>query len=82
MQAYTTRKKGAIRRNADRAQHQTRGEDTDADEVPPPVPTLPDDYDPFTPEQQDTVTAYTEAFHHYSRALQYALTKVTKGEPH
>eukprot|EP00971_Amphidinium_carterae_P107594 2130790-Amphidinium_carterae.1 len=25
---------------------------------------------------------FTEAFNHYSRALQYTLTKVTKGEPY
>eukprot|EP00971_Amphidinium_carterae_P318696 6334712-Amphidinium_carterae.1 len=48
----------------------------------PPVPTLPDDYDPFTADQRTKMSEYTEAFHYHSRALQYTLTKVTKGEPH
>eukprot|EP00971_Amphidinium_carterae_P147633 2926253-Amphidinium_carterae.1 len=38
-------------------------------------------FEAFTPEQQDTVTKYTDAFH-CSRALQYTLTKVTKGDPY
>eukprot|EP00971_Amphidinium_carterae_P263423 5226404-Amphidinium_carterae.1 len=59
MQAYTTSNKGAIKRNAETTQHRARGKTTDADEVIPPVPSLPDDYDPFTPEQRDTTTAYT-----------------------
>eukprot|EP00971_Amphidinium_carterae_P242620 4817293-Amphidinium_carterae.1 len=28
------------------------------------------------------IDEFTEAFHHYSKALQYTLTKVTKGEPY
>eukprot|EP00971_Amphidinium_carterae_P313321 6226820-Amphidinium_carterae.1 len=82
LQEHTAANAGAVRRNADRAGHRAGGETTDADEVLPPVPTLPDDYDPFTPDQREIITANTEAFHHCSRALQYTLTKVTKGEPH
>eukprot|EP00971_Amphidinium_carterae_P193499 3839733-Amphidinium_carterae.1 len=49
MQAYTTRNEPIIRRNAERQQHRAEGGQTNADEpVPPAVPTLPDDYDPFT----------------------------------
>eukprot|EP00971_Amphidinium_carterae_P034775 684572-Amphidinium_carterae.2 len=82
MQDNATANGGIVRRNAARAQRQVQVETVEAEEVMPPVPTLPDDYDPFTPEQREITTAYTEAFHHYSRALQYTLTKVTKGEPH
>eukprot|EP00971_Amphidinium_carterae_P287486 5706516-Amphidinium_carterae.1 len=82
MQAYTTRNEPIIRRNAERQQHRAEGGQTDADEQLPPVPTLPDGYDPFTAEQRAPIAAYTEAFKDYSRALQYTLTKVTKNEPH
>eukprot|EP00971_Amphidinium_carterae_P141264 2799001-Amphidinium_carterae.2 len=60
MQEYTTNNAGAVRRNAERATHRAQGETTDADEVLPPLPTLEADYDPFTPEQRETITAYTE----------------------
>eukprot|EP00971_Amphidinium_carterae_P236610 4696022-Amphidinium_carterae.2 len=84
MQDYTTAKGGIVRRNAAKTQRRAQGETVEADEVMPPVPTLPDDYDPFTPDQREIIAAYTEAFkfHQYSRALQYTLTKVMKGKPH
>eukprot|EP00971_Amphidinium_carterae_P349790 6491226-Amphidinium_carterae.1 len=53
-----------------------------ADEVAPPTLELPKGYNPFTDEQQKTIDNFTEAFNHYSRVLQYILTKVTKGEPY
>eukprot|EP00971_Amphidinium_carterae_P110440 2187902-Amphidinium_carterae.2 len=71
MQDYTTANAGAIRKNASRAAHRLQGDTVEADEVLPPVPTLPDDYDLFSPEQRESINAYTEAFHHHSRALQY-----------
>eukprot|EP00971_Amphidinium_carterae_P111739 2212986-Amphidinium_carterae.1 len=37
-------------------------------------------FQPFTEEQQKHIDEFTEAFNHYSRVLQYILTKVTKGE--
>eukprot|EP00971_Amphidinium_carterae_P052025 1024085-Amphidinium_carterae.1 len=51
-----------------------------ADEAVPQVPGLPQDYDPFTEPQRKHVEEFKEAFNHYSRVLQYVLTKVTKGE--
>eukprot|EP00971_Amphidinium_carterae_P085386 1689081-Amphidinium_carterae.1 len=55
------------------------GEDgVPADEAVPVFPELPDTCQPFTDEQQQKIDEFTEAFHHYSRALQYTLTKVTK----
>eukprot|EP00971_Amphidinium_carterae_P126050 2497296-Amphidinium_carterae.2 len=82
MQDYTTSNAGAVRKNASQAAHRLQGNTVEADEVLPPVPTLPDDYDPFIPEERESINAHTEAFHHYSRALQYTLRKVTKREPH
>eukprot|EP00971_Amphidinium_carterae_P119237 2361863-Amphidinium_carterae.1 len=82
MQVYTTRNESIIRRNAERQQHRADGEQTNADEQLPPIPTPPDDYDPFTAEQRATIAAYTEAFNYYSKALQYTITKVTKNDPH
>eukprot|EP00971_Amphidinium_carterae_P249369 4949953-Amphidinium_carterae.1 len=71
-----------IRRNAERQQRRAAGVDTYQEEVIPPAPTVADDFEPFTPEQRSTISEYTEAFNHYSWALQYTLTKVTKGDPY
>eukprot|EP00971_Amphidinium_carterae_P007149 141644-Amphidinium_carterae.1 len=51
-----------------------------ADAAVPRVPDLPRDYNTFNPEERKHITDFTEAFHHYSRVLQYILTKITKGE--
>eukprot|EP00971_Amphidinium_carterae_P231649 4597310-Amphidinium_carterae.1 len=56
------------------------GEDgVPADEAVPAYPEVPDTFHPFTDEQHVKIDEFTEAFNHYSRALQYTLTKVTKG---
>eukprot|EP00971_Amphidinium_carterae_P194568 3861014-Amphidinium_carterae.1 len=36
---------------------------------------LPQDYEPFTANQRKHINEFTEAFNHYSRVLQYILTK-------
>eukprot|EP00971_Amphidinium_carterae_P249370 4949954-Amphidinium_carterae.1 len=65
-----------IRRNAERQQRQAAGVDADQDEVRPQAPTLPDDFEPFAPEQKETIADYTEAFQLYSRALHSATTTI------
>eukprot|EP00971_Amphidinium_carterae_P163714 3245945-Amphidinium_carterae.1 len=78
---YTMRTEPIIQRNAERRQRRHAGIDrVDADEAVPETPTAPDTS--FTDEQQASIDEYTEAFHHYSRALQYTLTKITKVEPY
>eukprot|EP00971_Amphidinium_carterae_P262189 5200790-Amphidinium_carterae.1 len=80
---YTTRTEPIIQRNADRARRRAAGIDgIDDDEPIPDSPTVPDTFRPFTDEQQEKIDEFTEAFHHYTRALQHTLTKVTKGEPY
>eukprot|EP00971_Amphidinium_carterae_P345485 6486472-Amphidinium_carterae.1 len=71
-----------LRRNTELAlRRRSEGKDgVPADEAVPQVPDLPQDYDPFTDVQRKHVNEYKDAFHHYSRVLQYVLTKVTKGE--
>eukprot|EP00971_Amphidinium_carterae_P049491 975006-Amphidinium_carterae.2 len=71
-----------LRRNTELAlRRRNEGQDgVPADEAVPQVPDLPQDYDPFMEVQRKHVNEYKEAFHHYSRILQYVLTKVTKGE--
>eukprot|EP00971_Amphidinium_carterae_P008437 166491-Amphidinium_carterae.1 len=71
-----------IKRNAERQQRRAAGIEAEPDELIPQAPTVPDDFEPFTPEQREAIAEYTEAFNHYSRALQYTLTKVTKGYPY
>eukprot|EP00971_Amphidinium_carterae_P075279 1487934-Amphidinium_carterae.1 len=72
-----------VRRNAENARRRRDGEDgVPADEAVPPIPELPKNFKPFTEEQQKHIDEFTEAFNHYSRVLQYILTKVTKGEPY
>eukprot|EP00971_Amphidinium_carterae_P338761 6476260-Amphidinium_carterae.1 len=71
-----------IKRNAERQKRRAAGLDADPDEPIPQAPTVPNDFEPFTSEQRETIAEYTEAFNHYRRALQYTLTKVTKGEPY
>eukprot|EP00971_Amphidinium_carterae_P110143 2181921-Amphidinium_carterae.3 len=46
-----------------------------ADEAIPVLPELPETFKPFTDEQQKHIDEFTEAFNHYSRVLQYILTK-------
>eukprot|EP00971_Amphidinium_carterae_P300674 5974238-Amphidinium_carterae.2 len=70
-------------RNQEKARRRAAGEDgVPADEAVPPYPELPETFKPFTEDQHKKIDEFTEAFHHYSRALQYTLTKVTKGEPY
>eukprot|EP00971_Amphidinium_carterae_P001445 28882-Amphidinium_carterae.1 len=83
LRMYTTRTEPIIQRSAERQQRRAAGiEGVDADEPVPDPPTVPDTFQPFTDEHQEKIDEFTEAFHHYSRALQYTLTKVTKGEPY
>eukprot|EP00971_Amphidinium_carterae_P071092 1405613-Amphidinium_carterae.1 len=71
-----------LRRNAKNARRRRDGDDgLPADEAVPTTPELPKTFKPFTDEQQKHIDEFTEAFNHYSRVLQYILTKVTKGEP-
>eukprot|EP00971_Amphidinium_carterae_P265092 5258522-Amphidinium_carterae.1 len=71
-----------MRRNQEKARRRANREDeVPADEAVPPHPVLLDTFKPCTDEQHKKIDEFTEAFHHYSRALQYTLTKVTKGEP-
>eukprot|EP00971_Amphidinium_carterae_P239045 4745145-Amphidinium_carterae.1 len=77
---YTTRTEPIIQRNADRARRRQAGIDgVDADEPVPDPPEVPETFqestDAFTDEQQEKIDAFTEAFNHYSRALQYTVTK-------
>eukprot|EP00971_Amphidinium_carterae_P115664 2291088-Amphidinium_carterae.1 len=71
-----------LRRNTVKARRRRdEGEDgVPADEGVPAVLALPQDYEPFTANQGKHIEEFTEAFNHYSRDLQYILTKVTKGE--
>eukprot|EP00971_Amphidinium_carterae_P156229 3097443-Amphidinium_carterae.2 len=72
-----------LRRNAENARRRREGDDgVPADEGVPATPELPKDFKPFTDDQQKIVDEFTEAFNHYSRVLQYILTKVTKTEPY
>eukprot|EP00971_Amphidinium_carterae_P283251 5623245-Amphidinium_carterae.1 len=71
----------ALRRNAELARRRRDGEDgVPADEAIPPLQDLPRDYDPFNNDERKHVNDFTEAFYHYSRVLQYTLTKITKGD--
>eukprot|EP00971_Amphidinium_carterae_P287498 5706673-Amphidinium_carterae.1 len=59
-----------LRRNADLARRRRDNEDgVPADEAVPPVPDLPQDYDPLTTSQRQHVNEFKEAFNHYSRVL-------------
>eukprot|EP00971_Amphidinium_carterae_P151058 2995534-Amphidinium_carterae.1 len=71
LRVYNTRTEPILRREIG-----TDG--IDDDEAVPAYPEVPDTFQPFTDEQQRKIDEFTEAFHHYSRALQYTLTKVTK----
>eukprot|EP00971_Amphidinium_carterae_P241548 4796186-Amphidinium_carterae.1 len=83
LRAHSTRAEPIMRRNQEKAKRRSEGEEgVPADEVVPPHLELPDTFKAFTDEQQQKIDEFTEAFHHYSRALQYTLTKVTKGEPY
>eukprot|EP00971_Amphidinium_carterae_P236046 4684866-Amphidinium_carterae.1 len=66
-----------LRRNAELARRRREdGPDgVPADEAVPQAPGLPQGYDPFTDEQRKHVDEFKEAFNHYSRVLQYVLTK-------
>eukprot|EP00971_Amphidinium_carterae_P024473 482456-Amphidinium_carterae.1 len=70
-----------LRRNTELARRRRDNETgVPADEVPPPVPDLPQEYDAFTGAQRQHIREFKEAFNHYSRVLQYVLTKTMKGE--
>eukprot|EP00971_Amphidinium_carterae_P277940 5517249-Amphidinium_carterae.1 len=71
-----------LRRNAELASRRREdGPDgVPADEAVPSIPDLPQGYDPFTDAQRQHVNKFKEAFMHYSRVLQYVLTKTTKRE--
>eukprot|EP00971_Amphidinium_carterae_P135611 2686780-Amphidinium_carterae.1 len=65
-----------VRCNAEKARQRRDGEDgVPADEAVSPVPEVPRTCKPFTDEEQKTIDDFTEAFNHYSRVLQYILTK-------
>eukprot|EP00971_Amphidinium_carterae_P226021 4482949-Amphidinium_carterae.1 len=69
--------------DAEKARRRANGDDgVPADEAVPALPELPENFKSFTDEQQQKIDDFTEAFNHYSRALQYTLTKVTKQEPY
>eukprot|EP00971_Amphidinium_carterae_P085385 1689080-Amphidinium_carterae.1 len=83
LRVYNTRTEPILRSNADRARRRERGEEgIGDDEAVPPYPEVPDTFNPFTDDQQLKIDEFAEAFNHYSRALQYTWTKVTKGEPY
>eukprot|EP00971_Amphidinium_carterae_P298964 5939506-Amphidinium_carterae.1 len=80
LRMYTTRTQPIMQRNADRARTWPRRREAgiqgvDDDEPVQDPPTVPDTFRPFTDEQQEEIDSFTEAFHHYSRALQYTLTQ-------
>eukprot|EP00971_Amphidinium_carterae_P232711 4618280-Amphidinium_carterae.1 len=80
---YATRMEPITQRNAEKRQRrQARIDGVEADEVAPESRTVPNTFKSFTDEQQASIDEYTEAFLYYNRALQYALTRVTKGEPY
>eukprot|EP00971_Amphidinium_carterae_P228004 4522488-Amphidinium_carterae.3 len=83
MRPYNQRVDAILRRNAARQERRDNGDQgVENDEDLPYEPELPDTFEAFTPEQQEQIQKFTEAFHYYSRALQYTLTKVTKGDPY
>eukprot|EP00971_Amphidinium_carterae_P006414 126603-Amphidinium_carterae.1 len=83
VRVYNTRAEPILRRNAEKARRREAGDDgVQVDEAVPPFPKVPDTFQPFTEEPRAKIEQFTEAFNHYSRALQYTLTKVTKGAPY
>eukprot|EP00971_Amphidinium_carterae_P006413 126602-Amphidinium_carterae.1 len=83
VRVYNTRVEPILQRNAEKARRREGGEDgVPVDRAVPPFPEVPDTFEPFNDEQRAKIDQFTEAFSHYSRALQYTLTKVTKGEPY
>eukprot|EP00971_Amphidinium_carterae_P293294 5823247-Amphidinium_carterae.1 len=81
LRVHATRAEPTMRRNQEKARRRVDGEDgVPTDEAVPPHPELPDTFKPFTDELHKKIDEFTKAFHH--RALQYMLTKVTKGEPY
>eukprot|EP00971_Amphidinium_carterae_P198032 3930520-Amphidinium_carterae.1 len=72
-----------LARNAARQERRDNGEQrVENDEYLPNEPKLPDNFEAFTDQQREQITKFTETFQYYSRALQYTLTKVTKGDPY
>eukprot|EP00971_Amphidinium_carterae_P206966 4106427-Amphidinium_carterae.1 len=71
-----------LRCNAEKARRrrEEREDGIPTDEAVPPLPELLKDFKPFTDDQQKTIDEFTGVFNHYSRVLQYILTKATKGE--
>eukprot|EP00971_Amphidinium_carterae_P277214 5501396-Amphidinium_carterae.1 len=70
-----------LRANTELARRRRNAEDgVPADAAVPPLQDLPGDYDPFTKDERKHIEDFTEAFYHYSRVLQYTLTKITKGD--
>eukprot|EP00971_Amphidinium_carterae_P164953 3270140-Amphidinium_carterae.1 len=55
-----------------------QGEDVEPNEELPPLPKVPEDFKPFTEDEQDTINEYIDAFRYYSKVLQYTLTKATQ----
>eukprot|EP00971_Amphidinium_carterae_P108882 2156090-Amphidinium_carterae.1 len=80
VRVYNTRAEPILRRSADKARRREAGEDgIPIDEAVPPFPEVPDTFQPLTDEQRTKIEEFTDAFNHYSRALQYTLTKVAIG---
>eukprot|EP00971_Amphidinium_carterae_P145427 2881828-Amphidinium_carterae.1 len=76
VRVYNSRAEPILRRNAEKTRRRESGEDgVPVDEAVRVFPELPENFQPFTKEQQNKINELTEAFNHYSRALQYTLTK-------
>eukprot|EP00971_Amphidinium_carterae_P143477 2842729-Amphidinium_carterae.2 len=75
LKRYAAQDAHALQRNEERRE---QGERANVDEVLPPTAEPPTDYEPFTATERKMINEYTEAFHCYSKVLQYTLNKATK----
>eukprot|EP00971_Amphidinium_carterae_P256854 5099415-Amphidinium_carterae.2 len=82
LQDYTRRTEPLIGRSEGRRQRrEARETRVEQDEAIPRVPNVPDTLEPSTEEQRKMIAEYTQAFHFYSKALQYTLTRSQKEIP-